>query len=173
MNTQQRLSIIAMTLMLSGSMAALAETETTYGIRPADDASASPSSHPNAADEQSLKHSSMIKNSGDIRYVSGGVGESERSELNALSSQFNLHLLFATQGSGEYLSAVQVNILDTNHGSILSAESKGPWFYAQLPPGDYTVQVTPTESRGHGQTQEKTVHLDRSGQAKFDFYWNK
>ncbi len=88
-------------------------------------------------------------------YVSGGVGESERSDLHALSSQFNLHLMFATQGSGEYLSAVQVTILDANKAPVLSAESSGPWFYAQLPPGDYSVEVTPTGLRGEDQTQRK------------------
>ena len=47
-----------------------------------------------------------------IRYLSGGVGDSERTELDAMSHQYNLRLLFAMQGSGEYLSAVRVNILD-------------------------------------------------------------
>ena len=42
--------------------------------------------------------------------MSGGVGEDERTALDALSNQFNLRLLFAMQGSVEYLSSVQVNI---------------------------------------------------------------
>ncbi|WP_242470779.1 carboxypeptidase-like regulatory domain-containing protein [Thiocystis violacea] len=142
----------------------LAEAQTTYGIRPADGASASPSSIPS---------SSVIKSEGGIPYVSGGVGESERSELKALASQFNLHLLFATQGSGEYLSAVRVNILDARRESVLTAESKGPWFYAQLPPGDYSLEVTPTGPRGQDETQRKDVHLGASGQSRVDFYWKK
>lgn len=154
----------------------LADAQTTYGIRPAETGDAAPSASANSHaghDGFMIERSSTIKNEGDIRYVSGGVGESERAELNALSSQFNLHLLFATRGSGEYLSAVQVNILDARSGPVLSAESKGPWFYAQLPPGDYRVEVTPTGRRGQDETQRKTVHLDGSGQARFDFYWKK
>ncbi|NEX22795.1 carboxypeptidase regulatory-like domain-containing protein [Thiorhodococcus mannitoliphagus] len=117
--------------------------------------------------------SSQIKTDGGIRYVSGGVGESERTELSALSHEFNLHLMFATQGRGEYLSAVRVNILDARNGPLLTAVSKGPWFYAQLPPGDYSVEVTPTGNRGEGQTQRKAVHFDGSNQSKMDFYWEK
>ncbi len=117
--------------------------------------------------------SSEIKTDGGIRYVSGGVGESERRELNALSHEFNLHLMFATQGSGEYLSAVRVSILEARQGAVLTAQSKGPWFYAQLPPGDYRVEVTPTGQRGEGQTQRKAVHLDGSSPSKMDFYWNQ
>ncbi len=82
-------------------------------------------------------------------------------------------MLFATQGSGEYLSAVQVNILDARNGQVLSAESKGPWFFAQLPPGDYNLEVTPTGSRGQGETQRKTVRIDGSSRSRLDFYWNK
>ncbi len=81
--------------------------------------------------------------------------------------------MFATQGSGEYLSAVQVTILDANQSPVLSAESKGPWFYAQLPPGDYSVEVTPTGLRGEDQTQRKAVHLDGSNHSQMDFYWKK
>lgn len=120
-----------------------------------------------------MEESSLIHTNGDIRYVSGGIGESERTELDALSGQFNLHMLFATQGSGEYLSAVQVTILDARNGQVLSAESKGPWFFAQLPPGGYSVEVTPTGLRGQGETQRKTVRIDGSSRSQLDFYWNK
>jgi hypothetical protein len=84
----------------------------------------------------------QVQNDQGVRYVSGGVGESERAELNNQSQQFNLRLLFAMQGSGEYLSAVRVSILDARGGTVLVTESKGPWFLAQLPPGDYTVEAS-------------------------------
>ena len=174
----QRTEQVQVTNLNAGALQVV-DAQTTYGIRPADTSGASPASSADAAtghvghDGSTMGHSSTIQSAGGIRYVSGGIGESERAELNALSSQFNLHLLFATQGSGEYLSAVRVNILDARSGPVLTAESKGPWFYAQLPPGDYSVEVTPTGRRGQDETQRKTVHLDGSGQARFDFYWQK
>jgi hypothetical protein len=174
----QRTEQIQATNLNAGALQ-VADAQSTYGIRPADPSGSSPASSADYAarhaghDGSTMGQSSTIQTAGGIRYVSGGIGESERTELNALSSQFNLHLLFATQGSGEYLSAVRVNILDAHNGPVLTAESKGPWFYAQLPPGDYSLEVTPTGRRGQDETQRKTVHLDGSGQARFDFYWKK
>jgi hypothetical protein len=111
-----------------------------------------------------------IQNDQSIRYVSGGVGEGERAELNALSSQFNLRLLFARQGSGEYLSAVRVNIRDARNGMILSTESKGPWFFAQLAPGDYIVEASAPD-QAQQQAQRQTAHVDDAHQSRLDFYW--
>jgi hypothetical protein len=112
----------------------------------------------------------QVQSDRGIRYVSGGVGEGERAELDALSDQFNLRLLFAMQGSGEYLSAVRVNILDARGGTILTAESKGPWFFAQLAPGDYTVEASVTD-QAQGQPQRQKVHIESSGQSRLDFRW--
>nr|WP_246195017.1 carboxypeptidase regulatory-like domain-containing protein [Allochromatium palmeri] len=162
-------------LILGGGGMQLADASREWAIRPA--AGATPICRdPDAAAPMGVPSdgsSLQIKTDGDICYVSGGVGESERTELNALAHEFNLHLMFATQGSGEYLSAVRVNILEARHGPVLTAVSKGPWFYAQLPPGDYSVEVTPTGERGEGQTQRKAAHLDGSKQSRLDFYWNR
>jgi hypothetical protein len=106
-----------------------------------------------------------------IRYVSGGVGDDERAELDALSNQYNLRLLFAKQGSGEYLSAVHVNILDAHGGTVLTAESRGPWFFTQLPAGDYIVDVS-TPGQGLQEPQRQTAHIGGSGQSRLDFRWN-
>ena len=101
-----------------------------------------------------------------IRYLSGGIGEGERAELNALSNQFNLRLLFAMQGSGNYLADIRVNILDSRGEVTLSAESNGPWFFAQLPPGTYTIEVSIPD-----QLQRQTVRIEGSRQSQLNFYW--
>ncbi|MGA7979294.1 MAG: hypothetical protein WCA32_03605 [Chromatiaceae bacterium] len=130
-----------MPLMSGGGVMQWGAASREWAIRPVDGANPI-SQAPNAAmpiGAPTDGQSSQIKTDGGIRYVSGGVGESERSERNALSNELNLHPMFATQGSGEYLSAVRVTILNAYKGPVLTAESKGPWFYAQLPPGDYSV----------------------------------
>jgi hypothetical protein len=103
--------------------------------------------------------------------MSGGVGEGERTELDALSNQFNLRLLFAMQGSGEYLSAVRVNIRDARGETVLTAESKGPWFFAQLAPGDYTVEAS-VPGQAQQQPQRQTAHIEGSRQSRLDFRWH-
>lgn len=171
---QTKYAAPARLILGGGTVMHLAETE--WAIRPAAGdnqpmQSTDTTSHPNQP--LSNARSSEVKSDSGIRYVSGGVGESERSELDALASEFNLHLMFATQNSGEYLSAVQVKILDANNRPLLTALSKGPWFYAQLPPGHYTVEATPTGHRGEGETQRKALNLDGSSRSKMDFYWTK
>ncbi|WPL11724.1 hypothetical protein Thiosp_01476 [Thiorhodovibrio litoralis] len=103
MATLQRLSLIGMGLLLGGVVLAqvgaqqtlLADASQSWAIRPAGeaepvmqpaDAVVSPSTP--SSDAGSLE----IKTDGDIRYVSGGIGVSERTDLQTLSSQFNLHL---------------------------------------------------------------------------------
>ena len=100
-----------------------------------------------------------------IRYASGGVGQEEREEIRALSGEFNLELMFAIQGGGEYLADVQVNVLDAKGAVVLSATSKGPYFIAQLPKGSYTVEVS-----ANNESQKKTVQIS-SDQVKLSFYW--
>lgn len=107
-----------------------------------------------------------IQESQGVRYASGGVGEGERAELNALSNQFNLRLLFAIQGSGDYLADVQVNIMGEDGRTALSAQSQGPWFFTQLPPGAYRVEVSVLN-----QTQQQTVRVTGSRQSHLNFYW--
>ncbi len=107
-----------------------------------------------------------IQNYRGIRYVSGGVGEDERAELNALSSRFNLRLLFAMQSSGSYVADVRVNIRDERGGLALVAKSKGPWFFAALPPGTYTI-----EAEASGSVQRQTVRIGGTAQSRLNFYW--
>ena len=100
-----------------------------------------------------------------IRYVSGGIGLSERDELRALSGQFNLQLMFAMQGSGDYLADIQVRIFDLRGAAILNATSQGPYFLAQLPTGSYTVEVSVL-----GQTQRQQARIG-TRQYQLNFYW--
>lgn len=132
---------------------------------------ASPSPSPDTAGPGWLPPSTLrVHNDQGVRYMSGGVGESERAELNAQSEQFNLRLLFAIEGTGEYLSAIRVSIVDAKDAPILTADSKGPWFLAQLAPGNYAVEVTLPDQTGQ-KTQRQTVNIAGSGQSRLDFYW--
>lgn len=135
------------------------------------ESTASPAASPDAAGPGGLPPSTLrVHNDQGVRYMSGGVGESERAELNAQSEQFNLRLLFAIEGSGEYLSAIRVSILDAKDATILTADSKGPWFLAQLAPGNYAVEVTLPDQTGQ-KTQRQTAHIDDSHQSQLNFYW--
>lgn len=106
-----------------------------------------------------------------IRYISGGVGEGERDLLKTVSDQFNLRLQFTISGSGKYLSEVDVSIQNKHGENILTAKSKGPWFFAKLEPGNYSVKVSESGQQLHSQPPQQTVQINDSHQQRLDFYW--
>jgi hypothetical protein len=117
---------------------------------------------PARADEPSLD----VKTVGNISYVSGGVGVSERQALDQVKSQYNLHLLFAYSKSGAFLAGVRVRIAKASGAEVLDAVSAGPYFYARLPAGHYRVSAD-----NAGKVQTKSVTVPANGRVSENFYW--
>src|SRR5262245_35812167 len=105
----------------------------------------------------------QVKSSGNIPYVSGGIGLDERSRLTAMSHDDNLRLRFAMQ-DGRYLSGADVDVKDNKGEEMLAAKSDGPLFFAKLPAGNYTVEAT-----SMGQTLTRTVNVPARGQTSVYF----
>ncbi len=103
-----------------------------------------------------------------IAYVSGGVGSQNQRELRAVESNYNLHLLFAVKGSGEYLADIPVTIADAKGRVLVEAKAEGPFFFARLPAGRYRVTA------GTGSTaMTRTVSVGAHGSADQSFYWSE
>jgi hypothetical protein len=105
------------------------------------------------------------KHYGSVPYLSGGVGLDEREVLNQTGRDYNLKLSFALT-SRNYLGDVAVEIRDSAGRVALEAISEGPWFFAKLPPGRYTVVVKCNEN-----TQQKAVQVSGMGQSVLNFFW--
>jgi len=101
-----------------------------------------------------------------VPHVSGGIGASEREAMEQIKSQYNLRLLFAVAGSGAYLSNIRVQIDDAAGPTLLTTITIGPWFYANLAPGEYVLQVEYA-----GQAQTRQVVIPASGAVAESFYW--
>ena len=101
-------------------------------------------------------------------YVSGGVGEEERQVLLPRKNEFNLQLTFAVRRSGNYLAAVEVRIADSKGAELLRAESDGPFFFARLEPGSYTVSATYA-----GETQSRRLRIPDKGAVALALYWDE
>jgi hypothetical protein len=106
-----------------------------------------------------------IKSYQGISYISGGIGFDERKALKEMGKDYGLKLVFAASG-GAYLADVNVQIKDASGAKIFEAVSEGPWFYANLRPGEYTVYVTVT-----GDTLNKTAQVKEGSQTELRFYW--
>ena len=76
-----------------------------------------------------------------VTFVSGGVGGEEWDALQGIRADYNLRLLFSVQGTGEYLSNVNVSITDSKGKQYLETVAEGPLFFAQLIPGRYIVNA--------------------------------
>ena len=112
--------LVASSLALAGSLAQAQSAQPARGAPPASDTTRSASG---------------------VEFVSGGVGLSARQQLTQQSGQYNLQLEFAYAPEGEYLAAVQVDIVDARGNSVLSTTTDGPLLMAKLPAGSYTVKA--------------------------------
>jgi hypothetical protein len=76
-----------------------------------------------------------------VTYMSGGIGESEREAMLHSGGAFNVWVWFLARGTGEYLSDVRVIIADGRDDPVLDTVTDGPWLFARLPPGQYTIRI--------------------------------
>jgi hypothetical protein len=90
--------------------------------------------------------------SAGVDFVSGGVGLIARQEMQSHAGQYNLHVEFAAAPEGEYVSDVDVSIVNSRGANLLSTRTQGPWLMARLPAGTYTVNA-----RYGGSTRQQQV----------------
>ncbi|HVA15755.1 MAG TPA: carboxypeptidase-like regulatory domain-containing protein [Stellaceae bacterium] len=137
-------------------------------IPPPPDQAMAPSNPPMPDPNQAQPASSSLQpqQQGNVTFVSGGAGDEDRDALKQMESQFNLRLLFAVRGSGDYLANVAVTIADARGNAILDTIADGPIFYAHVPPGRYKLTVS-----NQGQSQSREVSVGAGGAASQDFYW--
>lgn len=76
-----------------------------------------------------------------IKYVTGGVGDEEVAQLKSVDRDFNTQILL-TANQGEYLSSAMIRVLDSQGSELLAVDGAGPYFYTNLKPGSYTIEVT-------------------------------
>jgi hypothetical protein len=105
-----------------------------------------------------------IKSQNGIRYVSGGVSSEDEDAIKQLAKDFALRVTFAT-ASGSYLGGGVVEVRDRAGKKVLEARSDGPLFFAELPPGKYTVKAT----SGSEDTRTKEIQVTPGNQVRVSF----
>jgi hypothetical protein len=97
-----------------------------------------------------------IQQSGDITYVTGGIDSDERSALESVRGDYNLHIMNSLP-DGTLAGYTHITLSDNSGNQLLTADS-GPIFYAKLAAGKYTL-----ESENEGVQQKKQITI--SGKA--------
>lgn len=94
---------------------------------------------------------------GTITYITGGIGQDEQQALKAVEKKYNLHILMSMK-DGHFIADARIVIRDKKGNQLLDVET-GPMFYASLPAGKYTVEVS-----HDGQTKkEPDVNVGKEG----------
>ncbi len=109
-----------------------------------------------------------VHKSGQVEYLSGGIGVDEAKAIDSISQQWPLTLEFAVKDrmKADFVADVNVMVSDAKGHTALKAIANGPFLLARLQPGRYTVDAT---------FAGKTLHekeLVKAGQpAKRSFEW--
>jgi len=102
--------------------------------------------------------------SNDIMYATGGVGEDERMDMDAMAKDYNVKVVFV-EAPKYYVSEVAVKIVDHSGKVLLETNAGGPWFFAKLPMGDYGIMAS-----FHNHQKMKTLNV-ANGHETVEFFW--
>ena len=91
-------------------------------------------------------------------FISGGIGDEGRAELEAVQKNYNLKLVFAGEG-GIFLDSIHVVVSDAAKNTVLTTDTEGPILLAQLKPGKYMVTAEAQDS-----TQKQTLTIRKNKQ---------
>lgn len=103
---------------------------------------------------------------GEVVFVSGGVGGDERDTMQSIGADYNLHLLFSENSTGNYLSDVKVIIKDAGGNILVETVADGPMLFAKLKPGHYSVSAD-----WDGHSIGKTANVDSKHRTSLSFAW--
>jgi hypothetical protein len=107
-----------------------------------------------------------VQHSGDISWISGGIGEDESSAIKAAGPGYALWISFTSriEGKDAYTAPDQVTILKADGAPVLDLKPSGPYLLLDLPPGRYKVSAG---SAAHSNTQ--TVDIVRGKHKRLVF----
>lgn len=99
-------------------------------------------------------------------WVSGGVGEDERTEMLIALPDYNLKVRTADR-QGDYLAGVRAELRDARGVGVLETVLDGPILLARVPAGRYELRVTYAEV-----TQSRKLTIPKTGRREVVLYWD-
>jgi hypothetical protein len=106
-----------------------------------------------------------VQQYGDVRYVTGGISDSDVQRTQELARGMNLQVVFALM-NGDYLADVDVVVQDARGREVLRVEGADPLLFARVPPGRYVVKA-----EVEGKQLERRVEVPSSGREVVYLHW--
>ncbi len=112
------------------------------------------------------KNAIQSQTQGDVEFVMGGVGEDEHKAMRAIQGDYNMHLVLAVKGTGEYVTDVKVKITNSGGKTVLDTVTNGPDLFAKLRPGQYNLVA---DRDGH--LIKESIMVPKKHGVSVAFYW--
>ena len=108
--------------------------------------------------------------SGQVAYVSGGIGEDEAAEMKSMASRYALEIVSVVKAKPreQYTADFRIVIKDASGKTVVDARSEGPFFLANLPDGRYLVEATQDDGR-----QSQRVSVKKGAHQRLVFVWQQ
>lgn len=107
-----------------------------------------------------------VMHSGNVSWVSGGVGRDSQAQMRGVARHYNLRMLFAEKPSGAFLADVHVKVENGRGRQVMSGVSQGPCLFAKLPHGRYRITAVV-----NGVKHSRLVDVRAAG-TNTSFYWS-
>jgi len=107
-----------------------------------------------------------VHQSGDIRYISGGIGSDESKAIKAEAPKYALTLNFITRidGHDSFDAPDELTILKADGAPVLDIKPDGPYLLLDLPPGSYKITAGSAD-----QSSTQTVQIVRGAHKQVTF----
>lgn len=101
-----------------------------------------------------------LHKSGQVEYLSGGIGKDEATAIERASKQWPLTLEFAVKEKehAAFVANVSLVVRDAKGHTALQTTSDGPLLLARLAPGHYTIDATLADKTLHRQVSINPAH---------------
>lgn len=105
---------------------------------------------------------------GEVHYLTGGIGAREVQAFRKAQHEYPLALEFADKAKphNAFAADVKVVIRDAKGKTLLDAVSSGPFLFAKLPAGSYTIEATQ-----NGRTLHRHATVVKGQSKHLGFLW--
>ena len=105
-----------------------------------------------------------LQQSNGVKFLNGGASEEDRNRMRAQTADYPLSIALSGRG-GEYIVADTLRLTNRAGTEIAAVPNAGPVVMFNLPPGQYTAEVTLPD----GEHARRAVQVGREAQT---LNWN-